>query len=84
MVIEKQKKRRLRYEMPKIRRTSHWDLDYLPLKEIERLYGQGSEGVKSSKEERHPSRQFSKGKLGVVLMISGLSLIGLTILLIRL
>ncbi len=35
------KKRRVYQEEAKTRQTSHWDWDYLPLSELERLVGQG-------------------------------------------
>jgi hypothetical protein len=31
-------KKRVALEQDKVRQTSHWDLDYLPLKEVDALY----------------------------------------------
>ena len=39
---KKPKKPRVYKESEKVRHTTHWDIDYLPLKEVDALYGKGN------------------------------------------
>ena len=38
------KKPRVYKESEKVRHTTHWDIDYLPLKDVEALYAKGGTG----------------------------------------
>lgn len=46
------KKPRVYKESEKLRHTSHWDIDYLPLKEVEALYARGDTGPAPEKRRR--------------------------------
>lgn len=47
------KKPRVYKESEKVRHTTHWDIDYLPLKEVEALYAKADK--KPAPEKRHPT-----------------------------
>lgn len=46
------KKPRVYKETEKVRHTTHWDLDYLPLEEVEALYAKADIGPASEKRRR--------------------------------
>ena len=69
------KKPRLRYEEVKARHTSHWDLDYLPLSELDKLMNVSS--VQKAVETPKKSARYDKAKLLTALLSMAL---GLTVL----
>ena len=70
------KKLRVYKETAKVQHTTHWDIDYLSLKEVDDLYGKDS-GVPSSEQPEpavdrtgHLARYFRRIPLWVVLLIA--------------
>jgi hypothetical protein len=75
------KKKRVHYEPDKVRATSHWDLDYMPLKDVEAHFAQLSQ-----QNDAHPktNSKFLKPSslwLGLILMATGIALIVAVVLL---
>jgi hypothetical protein len=72
-------KKRLYTEREKIRHTTHWDLDYLPIEAVERAYLQAS----TSRDKKAPRKKSDRRQrwLGLVLMAAGVALFGCAVLL---
>ena len=66
------KKPRLRYEEVKARHTSHWDLDYLPLSELDKLMN--APRVQKAVEAPKNSGRYDKAKLLTALLSMALGL----------
>ena len=76
-------KQRLHTEPEKVRHTTHWDLDYLPIEEVEHYYFQhpaktGRNGAKPLKKKT------AQRRLGLVLIGAGAGLFAAAIALGRL
>ena len=62
-------------ESQKIQHTTHWDIDYLPRKEVDALYGRRADAVKAKapenpRRERVPlSSRFRRLPLWLVLVV---------------
>lgn len=69
---EKQRKHRVYKEKGKIKRVTHWDMDYLPKEEINDLYAQ-NRGV--SHRETQPEPRSGGKKLALMLIGMGLALL---------
>jgi len=76
-------KQRLFTEREKVRHTTHWDLDYLPIEEVEGYYFQHP-----AKKQAHgvapPKKLSSQRKLGLVLIGIGAGLFAVAVVLGRL
>lgn len=72
-------KKLLYTEREKIRHTTHWDLDYLPIEEVEHYHFKAStsRGKKTPREKKDRSQRW----LGLVLMAAGVVLFACAILL---
>ena len=77
-------KKRVSVERDKVRRTTHWDLDYLPSREVEDLYDAESPGVEKERAAREPRPTWTNRQLGLLCMAAGLVLLGLAVLAARL
>lgn len=74
--MEKQtKKKRVYYESAKIRATSHWDLDYMPLKEVEAHFAQLAEQNTADQNPKPPTFRLSSFFLGLILLALGVFLL---------
>ena len=68
-MINPHKKHRIYKEEAKDRHTTHWDMDYLPQKEVDDLYAHPREKTPlSSQKGSH-----DPGRMGVVLIIAGIA-----------
>jgi len=74
-----QKKTRIFKEQAKDRHTTHWDMDYLPRKEVEALYAK-SDG---QRKKRKADTEGDPGRIGWTLILVGLGLLILSLVLIR-
>ena len=69
------KKPRIHKESEKVKHTTHWDMDYLPQKEVDALYGRtgGTQAPEMQKKtwlkKENPARFFSRLPLWLVLLI---------------
>ena len=70
-------KKRVNLERDKVRRTTHWDLDYLPSQEVEDLYA-AEIHPPIDEPRREPSpKTMTNRQLGLLCMAAGLGLLGL-------
>jgi hypothetical protein len=72
-------KKLLYTEREKIRHTTHWDLDYLPIEAVEHSYLQAATSRDKKAPREKPVR--SQGWLGLVLMAAGVTLVACAVLL---
>ena len=74
-----EKKTRIYKDQAKDRHTTHWDMDYLPRKEVDALYAESEkkQHKKESDMEGDPTR------IGWTLIIAGVVLLIMSLLLIR-
>ena len=73
------KKTRIYKDQAKDRHTTHWDMDYLPRKEVDALYAE-------SRKKRHtkePDMEGDPARIGWTLIIAGVTLLLLSLLFIR-
>jgi hypothetical protein len=70
-------KKRVSLERDKVRRTTHWDLDYLSSREVEDLYA--AKILRSIDEPRQDRsrKSMTNRQLGLLCMAAGLGLLGL-------
>ena len=68
-------KKRVALEQDKLRQTSHWDLDYLPLKEVDALYDR----PETAGASESPRKQMTNRSLGLICIAAGLGLLALTV-----
>ena len=61
-------------EREKTMHTSHWDMDYLSLPEIDALYSQQPRLKQSLKQPDPARRKLSRRQAGVLLIVMGLAL----------
>ena len=73
------RKRRVKHEKDKVRQTSHWDLDYLPLKEVDMLYDRSGGGRETVGVRQSPRKQMTNRTLGLICIAAGLGLLALTV-----
>ena len=66
-------KQRLYTEREKTRHTTHWDLDYLPIEEVESYYFQPP-AKKRVPADAPPDKKMSQRRLGLVLIGIGIGL----------
>lgn len=66
-------KRRLYTEREKVRHTTHWDMDYLPIEEVERYYFQHP-SQKQGTRDAAPKKTMNQRRLGLVLICIGAGL----------
>jgi hypothetical protein len=72
-------KKRVALEQDKVRQTSHWDLDYLPLKEVDALYDRPGGRRETAGASESPRKQMSNRLLGIICIAAGLGLLALTV-----
>ncbi len=72
-------KKRVALEQDKVRQTSHWDLDYLPLKEVDALYDRPGDGRETAGVSESPRKQMTNRSLGLICIAAGLGLLALTV-----
>lgn len=77
---KKTKNKRVYYEPEKVRATSHWDLDYMPLKEVEAHFAQLSEQNEADSKTKSKDLKLSGFWLGLILMAIGIALIVIVVL----
>ena len=78
MTTENEKKR-VTLEQDKVRQTSHWDLDYLPLKEVDALYDRPGGCRETAGVSESSRKQMSNRSLGIICIAAGLGLLALTV-----
>jgi hypothetical protein len=66
---------RVALELTKVRRTSHWDMDYLPLAEVEALYGESPPPSRDDSGSKHPTLKVSPRQLGIICIALGAGLL---------
>lgn len=72
-------KKRVALEQDKVRQTSHWDLDYLPLKEVDALYDRPGGRRETAGVSESPRKQMTNRSLGLICIAAGLGLLALTV-----
>ena len=72
-------KKRVALEQDKVRQTSHWDLDYLPLKEVDALYDRPGGRRKTAGASESSGKQMANRSLGLICIVAGLGLLALTV-----
>jgi len=77
-------KKRVSVERDKVRRTTHWDLDYLPSREVEDLYAAPHAHKHPERPPRRTRPRMTNRQLGLLCMAAGLGLLGLAVLAARL
>ena len=70
---------RLSVEREKVRRTSHWDWDYMPLKEMEKHYAQLATADKPRDENTNRKPFWSQRKIALACIFGGLAIISLAV-----
>ena len=73
------KKTRIYKDQAKDRHTTHWDMDYLPRKDVEALYAK----TEKKQPRKEPDVEGDPRRIGWTLIIAGVVLLILTLLLIR-
>lgn len=71
--------KRVTLEQDKVRQTSHWDLDYLPLREVDALYDRPGGHRETAGASESPRKQISNRSLGIICIAAGLGLLALTV-----
>ncbi|MGD9332387.1 MAG: hypothetical protein PVJ53_13825 [Desulfobacterales bacterium] len=66
-------------EREKLRNTSHWDLDYLPMQEVEALYANQVDSSEDTEPLQHKGSSWSKRMLGLFCIAGGLVLLAMVI-----
>ena len=74
-----EKKTRVYKDQAKDRHTTHWDMDYLPRKEVDALYAKS----KKKRAKKEPDTEGDPSRIGWTLVIAGVALLILSVLLIR-
>ena len=72
-------KKRVTLEQDKVRQTSHWDLDYLPLKEVDALYDRPGGRRETDEASESSGKQMANRSLGLICIAAGLGLLALTV-----
>ena len=75
----KGRKKRVTLEQDKVRQTSHWDLDYLPLAEVDALYDRPGGRHEAVGDSESPRRRLTNRTLGLICIAAGLGLLALTV-----
>ena len=73
------KKKRIYKDQAKDRHTTHWDMDYLPRKEVDALYAKSS----TMQKKKEADTEGDPGRIGWILIIAGVSLLILSLVLVR-
>jgi hypothetical protein len=76
---KQEKKTRIYKDQAKDRHTTHWDMDYLPRQEVDALYAQSDR----KRHKKEPDMKEDPGRIGWTLIIAGVTLLLLSLLLIR-
>jgi len=71
--------KRVTLEQDKVRQTSHWDLDYLPLREVDALYERPGGRRETAGASESSRKQISNRSLGIICIAAGLGLLALTV-----
>ena len=72
-------KQRVTVERDKLRQTTHWDMDYLPLETVEDLYGREQLRTADAPSPEPPPRTTSNRRLGVICILAGMVVLILTL-----
>jgi hypothetical protein len=75
---KQEKKTRIYKDQAKDRHTTHWDMDYLPRKEVDALY----EKSEKKRYRKEPDTEGDPSRIGWTLVISGVALLFLSVLLV--
>jgi hypothetical protein len=79
MMTTENAKKRVALEQDKVRQTSHWDLDYLPLREVDALYDRPGGRRETAGASESPRKQLTSRSLGLICIAAGLGLLALTV-----
>ena len=72
-------KKRVRLEQDKVRQTSHWDMDYLPLAEVGALYDRQIARHEEKGSSEHSDKKMTNRSLGLICIAAGLGLLALAV-----
>ena len=75
----KTRKNRVALERDKLRNTSHWDLDYLPLHEVEALFAGQARHRNDAGPVKRPGRSISRRVLGLLCVAAGLGFLAVAL-----
>jgi hypothetical protein len=74
-----ERSKRVALERDKVRQTTHWDMDYLPLKEVERLHARVDLDSAEAPASEPTSQAASNRRLGAICIAAGLGLLTLVL-----
>jgi len=80
MMANQSAKKRLYTEREKVRHTTHWDLDYLPIEEVENYYFQNPTN-KRDPRAAFPKKTMDQRRLGLILIGIGAGLFAVALVL---
>jgi hypothetical protein len=66
-------------EEDKVRQTSHWDMDYLPRKEVEARYARPTTRPAQAPVAEERSKPMTSRQLGIICMVAGLVILALAV-----
>jgi len=72
-------KKRVALEQDKVRQTSHWDMDYLPLREVDALYARPDGRREKAEATESSGKPMTNRSLGLICIAAGLGLLALTV-----
>ena len=72
-------KQRVTVERDKLRQTTHWDMDYLPLESVEHLYSRKRVDTADTAPRESLPRTTSNRRLGVICILAGVVLLIITL-----
>ena len=72
---ETNNKSRVVLEADKVRQTTHWDLDYLPLQTVDSLYDRKASGTAETASPGMSSKTPSNRYLGMICILAGVGLL---------
>ena len=75
--------KRVALEEDKRRQTTHWDLDYLPMTELEALHSRPAVGRAAARPAKPPSDAVARRRWGLACLLAGLGLFLLALVLAR-
>ena len=75
--------KRVTLEENKVRQTTHWDMDYLPLKEVERLHTREGAPADEATASVPRAPRASNRRIGLICIATGAGLLVLTLAIVR-
>lgn len=72
---ERSLKKRVAVEETKVRRTTHWDMDYLPRDEVQALYARGTSRPAEASASDPLPKSLPPRQLGIICIAVGIGLL---------